>query len=131
MSHYVLDARIYFSDEGNAENAYNHLKALAEHSAAHDVAVGVESESSWARLHNCKAEENQGDTSQCTNIVMFVLNEAQEPEEPGVTPEWQPGLEVLVDEQYTYEGITYKVLQAHTTQEGWEPDVTPALWEVV
>ena len=44
---------------------------------------------------------------------------------------WQPGLAVEVDEEVTYEGTTYRVIQAHTTQTGWEPPETPALFEAL
>lgn len=128
---HVLDCRIYFTDVGNADNAYAHIKALAEQSAAHDIHVGNESESSWGRLHTCKAETLAGDTSQCVTSAEFVIAPPPEPPEPVVTGAWQPGLSVLVGEHYTYETLTYVVLQAHTTQLGWEPPVTPALWGVV
>ena len=45
--------------------------------------------------------------------------------------EWQAGISVSVGEEFTYQGSTYRVLQAHTTQQGWTPDVTPALWELI
>ena len=51
--------------------------------------------------------------------------------EPSVgTPEWEPGIAVAVGELFTYEGVTYVVIQAHTTQVGWEPPGVPALWGV-
>lgn len=43
-------------------------------------------------------------------------------------PKWQADLEVKVDERYQYNGVLYRCVQAHTTQEGWTPDITPALW---
>lgn len=46
-------------------------------------------------------------------------------------PRWRAGLAVQVDERYQYSGTLYKVQQAHTTQEGWEPPATPALWAAV
>lgn len=46
-------------------------------------------------------------------------------------PRWRAGLAVQVDERYQYSGVLYKVQQAHTTQEGWEPPATPALWAAV
>ena len=49
---------------------------------------------------------------------------------PGMT-EWVAGISVEVGEEFTYEGTTYRVLQAHTTQVGWEPPNVPALWEAV
>lgn len=46
-------------------------------------------------------------------------------------PSWKPGIEVKVDERYRYEDTLYKCVQQHTTQAGWTPDKTPALWTVV
>jgi hypothetical protein len=44
-------------------------------------------------------------------------------------PDWQPGIQVQAGEHYMYDGVEYNTLQTHTTQTGWEPDITPALWE--
>ena len=44
---------------------------------------------------------------------------------------WAPGLELVVDQRISYEGVLYRVVQAHTSQEGWEPDKTPALFTQV
>lgn len=43
---------------------------------------------------------------------------------------WKVGILVNVNEQYSYNGITYIVIQSHTTQSGWEPNKVPALWKV-
>lgn len=43
-------------------------------------------------------------------------------------PMWAPGLTVAADERYQYNGSLYRVVQGHTTQEGWEPDAYPAGW---
>lgn len=45
--------------------------------------------------------------------------------------EWTAGIDVEVGEEFTYQGTTYRVLQAHPTQVGWEPPNAPALWELV
>ena len=45
--------------------------------------------------------------------------------------EWVAGISVSVGEEFTYNGTLYRVLQAHTTQAGWEPPNVPALWAVV
>ncbi|HCG55318.1 MAG TPA: hypothetical protein DEW39_04000 [Brevibacterium sp.] len=44
---------------------------------------------------------------------------------------WAEWVDVVVGEVWEYEGDDYKVLQAHTTQPGWEPPNAPALWEKV
>ena len=49
-------------------------------------------------------------------------------------PAWRPDVEITQDmidtgrARYRYEGAVYKARQPHTTQAGWEPDGTPALW---
>lgn len=50
------------------------------------------------------------------------------PPPPVVTPAWAAGLAVAVGGLYIYNGATYRVVQAHTTQPGWEPPNVPALW---
>ena len=44
---------------------------------------------------------------------------------------WQPGISVVAGEQVTYEGVTYTVVQGHTTQAGWTPPATPSLFTPV
>ena len=46
-------------------------------------------------------------------------------------PVWAVGLAVEVGQRYQYGDRLYKVVQAHTTQADWTPDVTPALWTVI
>ena len=46
-------------------------------------------------------------------------------------PVWEAGLSVSTDECYQYGGKVYRVRQAHTTQEDWTPDKTPAMWAVI
>lgn len=52
-----------------------------------------------------------------------------------VSGEWQAGVAVYngsgVEPQTVvmHLGIEYKCIQSHTTQVGWEPNVTPALWQ--
>ena len=46
-------------------------------------------------------------------------------------PVWTVGIAVSVGDRYQYNGKLYKVVQAHTTQADWTPDVTPSLWTVI
>lgn len=50
---------------------------------------------------------------------------------PEMFPHWKVGIQVTVDERLYYESKLYRVVQAHTTQAGWEPDKTPALFTEV
>ena len=44
---------------------------------------------------------------------------------------WENGLDVKVDEMYKYNGELFKVIQAHTTQSDWQPDIVPALFNKI
>ena len=46
-------------------------------------------------------------------------------------PKWAVGLAVAKDSRYQFNGKLYKVVQAHTTQADWTPDITPNLWTVI
>lgn len=51
----------------------------------------------------------------------------------GITlfPVWAVGIAYKVDERISYEDKLYRVVQAHTSQADWTPDVTPALFTEV
>ncbi|HHV74959.1 MAG TPA: glycoside hydrolase [Thermoanaerobacterium sp.] len=44
-------------------------------------------------------------------------------------PEWAPNTSYKVGDLVTYNGKTYKCIQAHTSLVGWEPPNVPALWQ--
>ena len=46
-------------------------------------------------------------------------------------PAWEIERLCKVDERLRYGGKLYRCVQAHTSQTGWEPDKTPALWTEV
>lgn len=46
-------------------------------------------------------------------------------------PKWEAGISVTAGERYQYNGVLYRVVQSHTTQDDWTPDITQALWTVV
>jgi len=46
-------------------------------------------------------------------------------------PEWAVGVTYVVDQRISYEDKLYRVVQAHTSQANWTPDVTPALFTEV
>lgn len=46
-------------------------------------------------------------------------------------PQWSVGLAVEVGMRYQYGDRLYKVVQAHTTQSDWTPDITQSLWTVI
>lgn len=46
-------------------------------------------------------------------------------------PAWAEGVAYAVDDRIRYNGVLYRVVQAHTSQADWTPDITPALFTVV
>lgn len=44
---------------------------------------------------------------------------------------WNVGEELAVGDRRAYDGMLYEAIQAHTTQEGWEPPQVPALFKRV
>ncbi|MGW5055381.1 lytic polysaccharide monooxygenase [Actinokineospora sp. NPDC004072] len=47
---------------------------------------------------------------------------------PPATGTWAIGTAYSAGSTVTYNGASYRCLQAHTALAGWEPDSTPALW---
>ena len=47
----------------------------------------------------------------------------------GSAQPWAPNVAYTVGDEVTYNGVTYKCLQSHTSQVGWEPPNAPALWQ--
>lgn len=45
--------------------------------------------------------------------------------------QWVSGETLAVGDRRAYNDILYEVIQAHTTQDDWTPDVTPALFKQV
>ena len=46
-------------------------------------------------------------------------------------PQWAVDHAYAVDERLQYNGVLYRVVQSHTSQADWTPDITPALFVVV
>lgn len=44
---------------------------------------------------------------------------------------WKPDTAYTADQRIRYDGKLYRVVQAHTSQSDWAPDVTPALYTEV
>lgn len=50
---------------------------------------------------------------------------------PALYPVWRSGVEYAVGIRVLYNGILYKVLTAHTSQDDWTPDAAPSLFAKV
>lgn len=50
---------------------------------------------------------------------------------PQLLPEWKAGIAYATGKKIQYGGVVWKVLQDHTSQEGWEPGIAPSLFAEV
>ena len=62
------------------------------------------------------------------NGLLPNLSDEQALQVPFIFPKWQANKEYVVGDRVLYLGVLYKVLQAHTSQQGWEPDIAPSLF---
>lgn len=59
------------------------------------------------------------------------LTDEQALNSPLLFPKWHSGLEYVAGDRILYEDVLYKVLQNHTSQEGWEPNNAPSLFATI
>lgn len=86
--------------------------------------VAEEQEQSYVEHHQCYHDEHP--SSSCV-----VVTKNLGPAEPVVGSEWQAGVAYATNDEVTYQGTSYKCLQGHTSQVGWEPPNVPALWQAL
>ena len=72
--------------------------------------------------------EEYVDKGEILDGVLDILTDEQAETMPQLYPEWKAGTEYAVGKRVRYADKLYRCVQAHTSQEGWEPSVTPALW---
>jgi hypothetical protein len=88
-------------------------------------------EFSEAEIQNQEAQKAMEMLNMDFQAQVQTLPDEQALEVPSVFPVFQVGVNYEVGFKLRYKDILYKVLQAHTSQADWTPDVTPALWTVV
>ena len=62
--------------------------------------------------------------SVCLSLSLFAFRAAAQAPAP-----WQAGKFYAVGALVSYQSSIYRCLQAHTSQAGWKPSTTPALWQ--
>lgn len=83
--------------------------------------------------HTTQADWVPGDPS---TLALYTIVETQggqpvDPDNPPADLPWQAGVEYKAGDIRTEESQRYRCLQAHTSQAGWNPSATPALWEKI
>lgn len=57
-----------------------------------------------------------------------ILEDEQALEAVELFPAWKTEVAYAIDDRVRYDGVLYKVLQAHTSQENWTPDTAVSLY---
>lgn len=47
---------------------------------------------------------------------------------PALFPKWESEVDYVIGDRRQYNDLLYRCIQAHTSQDDWTPDITPALW---
>ena len=83
-------------------------------------------------FYNCVDLQVGGGTTPPTTTTTQPTTTTTRPTTTTTTPPstgtWAPGTAYSVGSTVTYNGASYRCVQAHTSLSGWEPDTTPALW---
>lgn len=61
-------------------------------------------------------------------LATSYLNDEQAETVTNLFPVWESGIEYIVGDRRQYNELLYRCVQAHTSQDDWTPDKTPALW---
>lgn len=72
--------------------------------------------------------EEYVDKGEILNDVLDILTDEQAETVPQLYPEWAAGVDYAVGKRVRYQDKLYRCVQAHTSQDGWEPPNVPALW---
>lgn len=95
-----------------------------------DVGLSVEEAEEWLRgLPEYEEVEDPGQQAMdALAEVLPLLTDEQAELVPQAFPEWAAGTAYAVGQRVRYDGKLYRCVQAHTSQEGWEPATAAALW---
>lgn len=63
--------------------------------------------------------------------ILPILTDEQAEQVPQVFPQWALNHAYAQGDRVRYDGGLFKCLQAHTSQEGWEPDKAVSLWVAI
>ena len=73
-------------------------------------------------------QEYIDESAEALNSVLDILTDEQAEQFPQLYPEWAIGISYERGKRVRYDDKLYRCEQKHTSEEGWEPDKTPALW---
>ena len=92
-----------------------------------DESLTFQGAEEWAQEQE-DYREYEDPAQEALDEVLDILTDEQAETVPDAFPAWSAGIAYGVGKRVRFNGLLYKCVQAHTSQEGWEPDKTPALW---
>ena len=84
----------------------------------------------WA-LDNGYYPEYINEAQAALDEVLPLLTDEQAEQVIGAFPAWAVGIAYEIGYRARYSESLYKCLQAHTSQEGWEPPIATSLWAAI
>lgn len=61
-------------------------------------------------------------------VAIGFLGDEQAESVTSLFDEWQSGIAYAIGDRRQYDGLLYRCVQAHTSQDDWTPPAVPALW---
>lgn len=124
-------SRVYVESWESADDAQNpakspRVRAFAVPDTAEAAVALLASCEAWAR-DNEYPEYIDG-AQAALDAVLPILTDEQAEQVPDAFPPWSVGKAYKVGDRVRYDGVLYKCVQAHTSQEGWEPPSAVSLW---
>ena len=74
------------------------------------------------------ALERARQTRRAIELYAETATDEQAVQIPGLFPQWSAGATYSAGFRTQFEGLLYRCLTAHTSQETWKPDVSPSLF---
>lgn len=94
-----------------------------------DYDSGMDETDAYAYVSDLPEYEEYIDPNkEAVDELLPILTDEQAEQVTNVHPSWEAGVAYAVGKRVKHDGKLYRCVQAHTSQEGWEPPVTPALW---
>lgn len=72
--------------------------------------------------------ENARRKAQSIELATSYLDDEQAESVTELFPQWESGVAYAVGDRRTFDGLLYRCVQAHTSQDDWTPPAVPALW---
>ena len=76
-------------------------------------------------------KEKAAQFGKTVRFVLDSLSDGQAYSVPLMFEQWVSGIEYSQGDRVTFDGLLYKCVQSHTSQESWTPTAAPSLWTVI